>query len=571
MKTVYQALVDYEMALLQAIAARRAISLITPSQQAAVDILAESLLSPAETAIMLDDLSEPEQEALQLLLANGGWVDEPRFARDYGAIRPMGQARLERERPWENPASVAEGLWYRGLIFKTIRITPQGSSEIVYLPDDLLALLKQAGLDVEVPANPTADFDVAGAPEPEIVRSGSGHLQENVFNLLVYLQINPVRLQQGSLIKKDREGLMAALLPPPVPGLTLAAELDFLLHLAQRANLLVQARGRLRPHRDSARTWLQSSPRQQTRVLQNTWRADPTWNDLWHVPGLVPQPTGWENSPLLARSKILAYLSQLTASPGTWYGLADFVAAIKRVDPDFQRPHGDYQSWYLQDAAGNSLMGFENWDKVEGALIRYVLAHLLPVLGVVEVGLPAETASPTSFKITEQGADFLAEREPPPVDAPKPRYFQVNPNFSVQIFPGNSLYDRFQLARFAALERREADRVVYRITQSSVGRALRNGVTADQMVAFLARVTNNRTPLKVVETMRTWERRQGAARMEQITLLRVQNPAIIEEFRNNSALCPLLGESVGPQAIVIPQKNIAEVRRILIELGYLQS
>ena len=81
---MYQSLVDYDMAMLQAIAARRAVTLATLSKQEAVNTLTHVLLSPAETAIILADLSEAEQEAVQLLLVNGGQVDGPRFNRDFG-------------------------------------------------------------------------------------------------------------------------------------------------------------------------------------------------------------------------------------------------------------------------------------------------------------------------------------------------------------------------------------------------------------------------------------------------------------------------------------------------------
>jgi len=288
------------------------------------------------------------------------------------------------------------------------------------------------------------------------------------------------------------------------------------------------------------------------------------------VPGLVPQPTGWENSPMLARSKILNYLSELEAAAGTWYALYDFTRTIKLVDPDFQRPNGDYNSWYLQDAGGQLLMGFENWDNVDGALIRHLLTHILPVLGVVDLGLLTETGTPTSFRITAAGKDFLAGQEMPSAPPPQPRYLRVDANFLVQVLADTSLYDRFQLARFAALERREPDRIIYRITQTSVGKALRNGVTAEQMVAFLARATNNRTPLKVVETLRTWGKRQDTARIEQATLLQLKDERLVAELRENPALRPLLGEVIGPKTVLIPAQNVAEVRRILTELGYLE-
>lgn len=569
MKKLRQSLIDYQLAQLRAIADCRGVPLETVRQQEAAAQLAEALLSPAATAIALADLTEPEREALQTLLENGGQMERARFARQYGYIRPMGPARLVREQPWRSPINPAEGLWYRGLIFKAFQMGDENSSvEMVYIPVDLRPLL-------EIPASeppesePAPALAVAPIPAPDRLISGADRLRENLFRLLVYLQTTPVRLaEEGRLSQPQKTALTDCLLPPLWSGLSLEAELTFLLHLGRRAGLLVMAHSRLRPDPDPTRAWLQADPARQLRQLQETWQADPTWNDLWQTPGLAPQATGWENSPLLARSKILGYLGQ--AAKGTWLSIDDFVATIKRLDPDFQRPDGDYKSWYIQDERGNFLMGFEHWDRVEGALIRYLLTGLLPLLDVVELGFEEESDSPAGFCITPTGAAFLAG-DPLSSPAPdQPAWLQVNAQFYVTVPAGASLYDRFQLARFAALDRREAKRTVYRISQASVGRAIRNGVTADQITAFLARATNNQTPLKVVETIRAWAARRGTVHLEQATILYVKEADQIEQLRQHPPLASLLGEQIGPTAILIPPEQVSRVRQLLQELGYIE-
>jgi hypothetical protein len=399
-----------------------------------------------------------------------------------------------------------------------------------------------------------------------------------MFSLLVYLQTTPVRLEGNAqspeaayrhLAAKDRGELTHCLLPP-LSSLTPEAELEFLLHAGQRAGLLTAKHGRLRPDRDPALAWLQAHPPQQIRLLQDTWRADPTWNDLWHVPSLVPQPTGWENSSLLARSKILGFLAQIDASTGDWVSLSSFVAAIKRVEPDFQRPGGDYSTWYIYDRQGQLLMGFENWDKIEGALIDYLLTDILPALGVVEVGAAAANGDLTSFRLTSQGQEFLRNHHPSPQLDKKSGLLRVSSDFYARVSEQGSLYDRFQLARFAELEQREKDRAVYRITQASINRALKNGVAAEQITAFLARATDNQTPLKVVETILAWGSRQNTVRLEQATLLHLKHESMLAELRQHPALGPLLGEVLNPTTVLIPPDKVAEVRRLLKELGYLE-
>ncbi len=574
MKSLRQSLIDYDLAQLQAIAASRGIPLQTSNRSEAVEILADALLAPAGLAIALAGLVEPEQEALRQLLEHNGRLERARFIRQYGPVRPMGPARLLREKPWQQPVNPAELLWYKGLIFKGFQLTDQGSLEFIYIPDDLQPLLATAlhGQPASAPEQPQPSIlQVALASPPPVRVSGVGRLRENLFSLFVYLQITPIRLQHKTdLTATNKAALAECLLPPAWPAANRQAELEFLLHLARRAGLLVVSHGRLKPDRDPVRSWLQSQPQQQERLLQNSWRADPTWNDLWRVPGLAPQPTGWENSPLLARAKILDYLAQLAAGPDNWYSLADFVGTLKRIDPDFQRPDGDYESWYIRDEQGQSLMGFDHWEQVEGALIRYLLTQPLLWLGVTELGLPGERSLPTSFRLTLSGAAFLKNQPISPLPGQKAQFLQADHNFTVYVPAQASLYDRFQLARFAELGGRQKEQTTYQITQASVGRAMRNGVTTDQMVAFLARATNNRTPLKVVETLRTWGARRSTAQIETATLLRLADETLVAELGEQPELAPLLGEVIGPKAILIPPENVTEVRRLLLELGYLE-
>lgn len=573
MKTLYQSLLDYELTLLRGIATRQAVPLAVANQAQMIARLVEALLSPATLAIILAELSTEEKAALQLLLDHGGHIEGPRFARDYGHIRPMGPARMEREQPWHHPVNPAESLWYKGLIYKAFQLTPQGNLEMVYIPTDMLPLIQ---LSPPAPTSTQPDLGrlpVATVPTPQISRSGEGRLRENLFSLLVYLQITPVRLEKTAqtgqtvfpyLSTKDKRALLEILLPAPA----LEAELEFLLHLGQRAGFLTIKHGRLKPERDPTRAWLQSPLPAQIQHLQNTWRADPSWNELWRTPGLTPQPTGWENSPLRARGRILEHLTQITTEE--WVSLNDFIAAIKHIEPDFQRPDGNYESWYIYDRQGQPLMGFAHWDEVEGALIHYLITHILWWLGVVELGAVTETAPPTAFRITPSGQSFLHNKTVPDLTEPKAPLLRVDTNFNAIVPSRASLYDRFQLARFAQLERREPERAVYRITHASVSRALKNGVAADQITTFLARATHNQTPLKIIETVLAWGARQNTARLEAVTLLRLSHQDLLAELRQHPTLNRLLGENINPTTILIPSDKVTEVRRLLTELGYLE-
>ena len=563
MKSLKEALIDYDLAMLQGLAHKRGLeSPLNRSPEILANFI-EALLSPVSIAIVISELSAEEKEALQYLISAGNVVETHKFSRLYGAIRSMGPNRLLREQPWQSPANPAEGLWYCGLIFKGFHHTLNGPEEIIFIPDDL-----QANLPL-MPAQ-TPAFQLSLAALPAVTLPASQAAREDLFTMLVYLQTNLVRLTADGDIPPPHQQAIQAHFSQPYPDQDAGAAhwLAFIYHLAQRLNFLQRQGQRLKLNAPAVRLWLQQSPWAQSRHLQDTWRGDPTWNDLWRVPGLHPQKTGWENSPLLGRSKILHYLAQLPV--GEWFSIDQFAQAIKKTEPDFQRPNGDYQSWYIYDEAGKALMGFEHWEAVEGGLIRYILGAILFNLGVVDLGAPVETAHPTTFRITQLGQAFFSPEVSPeePKSGRAPSLKINTADFTVRVPYEVNLYDRFQLARFAQLIGREEKQAIYQITRESYQQALEQSITLEQILAFLSRATKTQAPLALVETMRNWDRRSGAVKLERLTVLRVNQDDLVSELLNHPQIGPLLGRPLGPRAILVSEKNVSQLQKMLQELGY---
>jgi hypothetical protein len=254
--------------------------------------------------------------------------------------------------------------------------------------------------------------------------------------------------------------------------------------------------------------------------------------------------------------------------PGEWVKLADFVQAIKDHNPDFQRPHGDYQSWYIYNAAGKPLMGFEHWDEVEGALIRWLISHTLFLLGVVSLGSSIEAGPVTHFQIVDAG---FFEPDPPAKTAPavfKP--LNISPrNLTIRVPQQASLYDRFQLARFAELLRREEKRTVYSITQHSYRLALQQSINLEQILAFLNRATQANIPLALSDALRQWDEKIGSVKLETLTILRVNQPGLIERLFQHPEIGPLLDRPYGQSSILVPNENAEYLRELLIKHGFL--
>ncbi len=147
----------------------------------------------------------------------------------------------------------------------------------------------------------------------------------------------------------------------------------------------------------------------------------------------------------------------------------------------------------------------------------------------------------------------------------------VDDNCTVRVPADASLYDRFQLARFADLVQRGADGVTYRISPVSLARARRQGISAEQVSSFLARVVGQPLPPKAAEAMQRWHKQGSTIRLERGVILRVDAPETLTALRRQPALAPLLGEALGPRAVLVPQANIQRVRAWLVEQGYMEE
>lgn len=582
MKTLRQSLIDYDMAMLRAIAEMHGLELSSNRQEEAVAQLAEELLQPEEVALTLESLFPTEREALEAIIAQGGKIKAPLFLRAYGELRAFGPGRLEREKPWLEPANAAEGLWYQGLIYKAFDETKDYRGEFFFIPQDLLPLLPQA-------EKGSPSFAIEPSPSPPVIRQGDLALLEDVCTFLSYLQREEVKpLREGYLPRPVIERLNERfVVKENLAGVVHekgTQRLAFLHHLCRQLRL-VRVRGwLLKPNSAEARAWLKSSPADQMAALQAAWRDDPQWNELWRVPGLRCEDTGWRNDPLAARRRILEHLSQCPS--GRWLSLASFVQAIKESDPDFQRPDGDYNSWYIRQAdTGRYLSGFESWDQVEGALIAYLIARPLHWLGVTSLGYENETddvllrlalrstqdgnlqsSHPSSFLITPWGAAFLGllhraqeEWSPQPIE--------VRPDLTILV-PAENLYHRFQVERFADRQGSEGA-YLYRISLDSLARLLREGIEVETVLGFLKQAAAGRLPANVADTLRQWGQKFGQVRLRRVVLLQVKDKAILQELQTLPRTRPYVQEVISPTTAIVAEKDWPRLVEELRKLGYL--
>ena len=554
MRDLRSCLGEYSLAMLGAIAAGwgvavRGDEIETEEQKAqVVEAIAAKMLSPEAVAGVLSGLSDDERHALARV-AEQGIVQARSWTRQHGEIERMGGGRLEKSRPWLSPANPAQRLWYLGLVYRGFGVIGAYRGEVYFVPPELLNALPR-------PKAPKVSFQLEPAAAPASTRRAGMSLARDILAVLSYVRRQPVKAQAQFLIGREAAQLTASLADPGASyGL-------FLQRLIQTAGFLRRRGGRWQPSLAS-RDWLQAAPLDRMRVLLDAWSEDPDWDELEHVGSLRTGKAGIRHDAREPRRRALELLAR--CKPGEWYGLSAFVQAVKAAHPDFARPDGDYDSWYVQDAeTGAYLTGFASWDAVEGALLAHYLTGPLHWLGAVDFSV--ETLDGGVFGPSPLGAFLLGIPGADPPASPEPA-LMVDEALRVRVPLAANLYDLYQLERFAELES-VGDPLIYAITRSSVMRSLEEGVEIAQIIAFLRRATAGRLPEASSRILDGWAAQYGRVRLANVTLLMTRDEATMAELRGHPRVRPYLSHAFSARVSAVDESRAKELVEILKEMDY---
>jgi len=380
MKDLSLCLREYPSVLLEALAQIWAVE--SPARR--VDTLAEQIAA-AMTQLdkakeILGILSDREREALATVLSAGGAIRAYLLYRQYGNIRPLGPNPMRRLKPWASPQTPTEGLFYRGLLFRTYGVLGEYRGEILFIPPQLLAVLPPMRKKPPV-------FTVETVPPPKVILADGDALCQDILIVLAYLRRESIRSRRASLLSKEAINRLSE----RWWGEREEERLALIQRLLWRLRFVEQQRGYIRPA-ITARDWLRASEIERHRVLLEAWQGDPSGHELQWVRGIRCEGIGWQYDAPASRRTILTHLARCPTDE--WVSLPSFIAAIKHVDPDFLRPDGDYNSWYIRDTWSNEyLTGYGNWDRIEGALIAHLVTAPLRWLGIVAVGYEGNDGS----------------------------------------------------------------------------------------------------------------------------------------------------------------------------------
>lgn len=507
MPNTVQMLSSYEPLVLEVMAELRGASLESAeSPEQKVELLAAQISEPTSVQMAYEEVAEENllaQKAIEALLINGGEMGGSQFTREFGGIRHMGPAKLERETPWLLPESVAERLYYHGLIGQGFAGAGPSAKSIIFIPSDVIPWLPQPQsptLEEGLPVRPVAP----PPPEREILADAS--FLEDAGTLLGFLHTDRLRLTAAGPDPEDLRRFVQRLLIPfdlggdagesetANPETDLEIRLALLLHLANRLGWLrrgeedaVELTG------NRVQAFLERPRAEQRRMLWDAWRESPEWNDLCRTPELECTRTGnWSNDPVQPRATVLRMLS--TLQPGAWFSQDEVIHAIQETEADFQRPTGEYESWYIRSTTTQEyLRGFEQWDAVEGALLRFYLRGPMHWLHAVDLAEPA-AGDDYEVSLSQWGAHWLVDGAPQPHE-PARRPIAVDEDFAVTVPHGTPLIDRFRFERFASWQQTNPD-FVYQINRRGLQRAQEEGIKPQRILEFL-RSRAHTLPVKV--------------------------------------------------------------------------
>jgi len=511
----------YDIGHLRIVAEFWGLELNARARDAAADELAASLLDPQRARETIEVLPRAARPALEALLSAHGRIAWAEFSRRFGEIREMGAAKRDREQPHRTPASAAEILFYRGLLAKAFFETSAGPLEFAYIPDDLAKIINRAD-------RAESAGEVLGRPATPV---------EKAFEI-----------PASDRILDDATTLLAAL-RVGVANWRFAPRLSPLLHAAKLLKKNI-----LQP--DAVKDFLEAPRAEALSILVEAWKSSATFDELRLVPGIICEGE-WQNNPRATRQILLHLIQDIPVNQ--WWSFPAFLRDLKLKRPDFQRPAGDYDSWFIKRASdGQYLRGFAYWDAVEGALARFFV-EILHSLGIIDIASPEEGKDFTAFRVRSALA-----RLPSAANGK----IAVASNGKISVARLAPRVARYQVARFCEWDEPKGDDYIYHVSARSLKHANEQGLKASQLLALLAKHTNGNVPPTLVKSLNRWEANGSEARAESQIVLRVTRPEVLEELRASKA-ARFLGEALGPTAVIVKPGALSKVEAALSELGLL--
>jgi hypothetical protein len=497
--------------------------------------ISAAMRDPAIRADVMEELSPQALAAFEDLVSRQGnrtWME---FAREFGEIREMGAGKRDRERPHENPASISEMLYYRGLIAKVFLPENETLREYACLPSELLP-----GSIAQESAHPPPLGKPAGQEALQSLAPASDRVLDHCTVLLAAIRCG---MDPAMLANRDW-----------------SQQIPFLKELLRRAGILktdgtVQA--------DAARSFLEQPRPKALSGLVSSWLASRDLFELQLIPGIMVETPAALNA-VEFRKKILSLIASCPKS--SWWSMDAFLASMRSYQPDILREGGDYDRWFVRDTGQKELRGFEHWLEVEGGWIRLVLS-ILNWLGLADLGFEQTGSAAGAFRLP---ADFdaLLKGQALFPSAAETGKLPVTSTGQVLVPFSAPRVVHYQVARYSEWGAEDARGFRFRVTAASLTSAGQKGLKAGQLLALLQAHSLSAFPPALLKSLEDWQRLGSQARLERHILLKVDRVEILDQLLASQAAA-WLGERLNPLTVVVKPGRDRQVLDQLARLGYL--
>ena len=544
MPKLNQCLQGNDLAFFRMVANGWEFDLNAPDAVTAIPILMEEMAKPERIRHAFQQLPEEARAAIQSLLEHEARISWGQFTRQHGELRTMGPSKRDRERPDRSPVSAVEVLWYRGMIGKAFFDLPPEPQEFAYIPEELIEVFSSM-CDIEPvrwgrPATPGESAHPILATDAMVDQS---------CDMLAALRVG-IEMNEWKSFRTDwPKGLSSFL-----------HELLFAAYLLDEMRL---------PMPENIRDFLTHSRGDALGLLAKYWMRSKSINELRYIKELSINDE-LENSPFGARQKVLEILSQIPKEQ--WWNINSFIDAVHEREPDFQRPGGKYETWYIRDKATNTLLhGFSSWNEVDGRLLRYLITGPMHWLGFFDLACASPEGEPTAFRYSPWALELWSGHGPttlPEEDAK----LEVQLDAASRVPQLAPRWLRYQIARFSdwiALE--EVDSVKYyrfQATPKSLKRAAVQGLKASQLTVLLERWSGSPLPDGFSRALENWESTGTQITLQPAVLIRFDAPEVLAALKKTPA-ARLILEELNDKTIRIHPNAEAELTAALVKLGHL--
>jgi hypothetical protein len=325
---------------------------------------------------------------------------------------------------------------------------------------------------------------------------------------------------------------------------------------------LVSEKGDVDP--EQIRSFLESSREAALVQIVNNWMDSGQINEMDFVPGLTIEGM-LDHNPMKTRKFLIDQISFIPSD--LWWNLESFVHYIFQTNPDFQRPAGNYDTWYIKDSkTGEYFRGFENWQPIDGAYIRFMISGPLHWLGLIDLSSSDPENQPVAFKCSNWYLDLLSNKSPKETKT-KEEKITIDSYGKIMIPVRFSRAIRYQISRFCDWGGRSKDNYIYTISPKSLNRAKDQGLKVNHFLKLVQSGLTHPFPPKLKHALEKWEQKGTQVYFSEVVLLRVDEPETLTELQATPAN-KFIQAILNPNTAAIKPNGMDQIRKTLIELGF---